>query len=145
MNLFLVLLFNLEFSKSWAIYLVGIEYYKKYLSHSYAALKTFAGILGGFIGLSQLESRTGAGYSEQNTRVNDAMTKQIERHIERGNYDTANGIQESLNEINRNFRPGGIISRGFESGGLVSCGGNRNEKNPVCSPKDMEKIIFKED
>lgn len=145
MNFFLVLLFNLKFSRSWAIDLVGIEYYNKYLSHSYAALKTFAAVLGGFLGLSQLENRTGTGYGEQNTRVNEIMTEQIERNHERGNHEAANGIQESLNEINRNFTPGGILSRGFESGGLVLYGPNRDAKNPVCSLKDMEKIVFKED
>ena len=78
--------------------------------------QTLAAVLGGFLGLSQLENRTGIGYGEQNTRLNETMTKQIERNHERGHHEAADGIQEALNDINRNFRAGGIISRGFESG-----------------------------
>ncbi len=52
MSFFLVLLFNLKFCKSWAIDLVGVKYFTNYVSHSYPGFKSFAAILGTFLGFA---------------------------------------------------------------------------------------------
>lgn len=143
MSFFLVLLFNLKFCKSWAIDLVGVKYFTNYVSHSYAGLKSFAAVLATFLGFPSLGNGSAKTYAEIHFQCTGRLENQIKDLRSEGRHEKADEIQDTINKMNENFVPGGILSRGFASGGINI--GTKPRLNPICSSDDTKNVLFKDD
>lgn len=143
MSFFLVLLFNLKFCKSWAINLVGVKNFSEYVSHSYPGVKSLATALGVFIGIRSLENGSARAYARIHFEQTAGMQAQVKDLRDKGEHDRADVIQSSINKINEDFVPEGLLSRGFASGGIYF--GIKPRANPICSPDDTKNVLFKND
>ncbi len=143
MSFFLVLLFNLKFCKNWAIDLVGVKYFTNYVSHSYPGLKSFAAAVGILFGIRSLENSTAKTYANVFFDATDRLEKSIKDLRSEGLHENADHIQDTINQMNQGFVPGGVVSRGFASSGINI--GTKPSVNPICSSDDTKKLLFKDD
>lgn len=143
MSFFLVLLFNLKFCKSWAIDLVGVKYFNNYVSHSYHGFKSFAVVLGAFVGFRSIENGSAKTYADIHLQCTGRLENQIKDLRSEGHHKVADDVQDTINRMNENFVPGGILSRGFASGGINI--GTNPRVNPICSSDDTKNVLFKDD
>ena len=143
MSFFLVLLFNLNFCKSWGIDLVGVKYFTNYVSHSHPGFKSFAAVLGAFVGFRSIENGSAKTYAEIHFQCTGRLENQIKDLRSEGLHKKADDIQDTINKMNENFVPGGLLSRGFASGGINI--GTKSRDNPIYCSDDTKNVLFKDD
>lgn len=119
-NIMLVVLFNWEITKNWCISTIGEDYYNEYMSHSAPALKSLMRVLGGTASMTGAEFITAEQWDRYQNIRTSALRQDIEDHVKSNKMRMARQSQQVLNEIVKNYNPGGVVTQTLDNAKTIA-------------------------
>lgn len=114
LNIFLILLFNLPFTKQKCINLVGFDFYEKYLSHSTVPSKSLTRILGPTSLAFLYQGTTGYLRDEAHKKSIESLRGDIKGQYLSGNKKMGDETANLIGSIQKHYDYGGNITQNLK-------------------------------